>query len=75
MPDRGATREEVIEAIAAGETVPAKAGRKAFRRNFPFEKEWKGHYYELKQVMPVVVEEGDRIVVVTVYVFYYGGRG
>ncbi|MBM4463932.1 MAG: DUF4258 domain-containing protein [Chloroflexi bacterium] len=74
MPDRGATHEEVETAIRAGERVPAKEGRIAFRRNFPFQKDWKGHYYEVKQVMPVVVEESDRIVVVTVYVFYYGGR-
>jgi hypothetical protein len=27
-----------------------------------------------KQVMPIVREEADRIVVVTVYVFYFGGK-
>ena len=75
MPDRGATREEVEIAIHEGEKIPAKEGRIAFRRNFPFQKEWKGHYYEIKQVMPVAVEEADRIIVVTIYVFYYGGRG
>jgi hypothetical protein len=74
MPDRGATQQEVEAAIRAGERVPAKKGRIAFRRNFSFRREWKGHYYEGKQVMPVVVEENDRMVVVTVYVFYYGGR-
>ena len=34
---------------------------------------WKGRYYEVKQVTPIVVEDEDRIVVVTVYVFYFGG--
>lgn len=36
MPDRGTTREEVLTAIHTGEQIPAKAGRKAFRKNFPF---------------------------------------
>ena len=73
LPDRGATREEVEAAIHDGETVPAKEGRVAFRKNFPFQQDWKGHYYEVKQVMPIVVAESDRMVVVTVYVFYFGG--
>lgn len=74
MPDRGATPEEVETAITDGEVVPAKAGRKPFAEISPSGKEWKGNYYEIRQVMPVVVEEGDRIVVVTVYVFYFGGK-
>lgn len=73
MPDRGATREEVELAINEGESIPAKKGRKAFRKNFLFKQEWKGRYYELKQVMPIVAVEADQFVVITVYVFYHGG--
>ena len=73
VPARGATPEEVEAAIRSGEQVPAKAGRRAYRKNFPFQKHWKGRYYETKQVMPSVVEEAERLVVVTVYVFYFGG--
>ena len=73
MGVRGATPQEVEAAIRSGERVPAKAGRQAYRKNFPFESEWKGRYYETRQVMPIVVEEAERIVVVTVYVFYFGG--
>lgn len=62
-----------MEAIQTGEQVPAKTGRLAFRKNFLFRSIWKGRYYEVKQVMPIVVEEEDRMVVVTVYVFYFGG--
>ena len=75
MPSRGATRDEVEEAIRSGEPVAAKRGRQAYRKNFPFRSEWKGRYYETKQAMPVVVVEGETIVVVTVYVFYFGGQG
>lgn len=74
MPDRGAKRDEVEITIRDGERVPAKKGRIAFRKNFPFQKEWKGRYYEVKQVMPIIVEKDDTIVVITVYVFYFGGQ-
>ena len=74
MPDRGTTREEVEAVIHDGERVPAKEGRIAFRKNFPFQQDWKGHYYEVKQVMPIVSEESDRMVVITVYIFYFGGK-
>ena len=74
MADRGTDRAEVEKAVHEGEEIPAKQGRRAFRKNFPFHSQWKGRYYELKQVAPIVVEEPDRWVVVTVYVFYFGGR-
>ena len=73
MPDRGATRDEVEAAIKTGELAPAKSKRISYRKNFPFNKEWKGKTYGIKQVMPIVIEESDRIIVVTVYVFYIGG--
>ena len=73
MPDRGAIAEEVEAAIRSGECIPAKGDRLAFRKNFSFHSQWKGRDYEVKQVMPIVVEESDRIVVITVYVFFFGG--
>ncbi|MBN1689922.1 MAG: DUF4258 domain-containing protein [Dehalococcoidia bacterium] len=73
MPDRGANREEVEAAIRTGELAPAKSKRLSYRKNFPFNKDWKGRKYAIKQVMPIVIEESDRIIVVTVYVFYFGG--
>lgn len=71
---RGATQAEVEAAIAEGEPLPARMGRTAVRKSFPFQSEWKGRYYEVKQVIPIVIEEEDAFVVVTVYVFYFGGR-
>ncbi len=73
MPDRGATEAEVTTAIRSGERLGAKRGRVAFRKNFSFEGQWKGRYYETKQVVPIVSEEAERLIVVTVYVFYFGG--
>lgn len=62
-------------AINSGERISAKRGRLAFRKNLPFENSWKGRYYETKQVMPIVNEENDALVVITVYVFYFGSGG
>ena len=73
MPDRGATRGEIEATIRTGELAPAKSKRLSYRKNFPFNKEWKGKKYAIKQVMPIIMEESDRIIVVTVYVFYFGG--
>jgi len=74
VSDRGATLQEVEDAICHGERVPAKLGRVAFRRSYPFRAKWKGKFYHTKQVMPIVVEESERWVVVTVYVFFIGGE-
>lgn len=71
MEERGANKNEVKEAIKNGERIPAKRGRRAYRRNFQYNKEWGGKLYSMKQVMPVVVEENETIVVVTVYTFYF----
>jgi hypothetical protein len=75
MLRRGVAREEVEEAIRSGERVPAKIGRLAFRKNLPYQGTWQGNAYRIKQVMPIVVEEPGRTVVVTVYVFYFGDAG
>jgi hypothetical protein len=74
MVDRGTSEDEIKLAIRDGEEISARKGRKAYRKNFPFESYWKGKYYLIKQVMPIVKEEDEKIVVVTVYVFYFGGK-
>ena len=74
MDLRGASEQEVILAIREGEATPAKSGRLICRKNFSFRSEWKGRYHETKQVAPIVAREGDSLVVVTVYVFYFGGK-
>ena len=71
--DRGASEEEAEQAIRTGERLPAQKGRIAFRKNFSHNGMWKGKFYQAKQVMPIVVGEPDRFVVVTVYVFFIGG--
>ena len=74
MVDRGALMDEVKAAVRNGEQSPTKKGRYAFRKNFSFESYWKGKFYTTKQVVPIVKEEVDKLVVMTVYVFYFGEK-
>lgn len=71
MLDRGASEEEVRAAIHMGNPEPARKGRVLFRKNFSFNAQWRGRHYMVKQVAPVVAEEADRLVVVTVFVYYF----
>ena len=45
--------------------------RVMFRKNFAFNSKWRGKHFAVKQVAPVVVERADRLVVVTVFVYYF----
>lgn len=71
MKERGASEEAVREAVRIGEREPGKEGRVIYRVNFEFKQRWDGRYFGMQQVAPVVVEEKDRLVVITVYTFYF----
>lgn len=45
MEERGATEQEVIETVQTGEPLPTRLGRIAFRRNFPYNAEWRDQVY------------------------------
>lgn len=68
---RGASEAEVLEAVEKGTREPAKLGRTLCGYNFQFGRSWQGHQYAVKQVAPVIKEEADEIVVITVYTFYF----
>jgi hypothetical protein len=68
---RGTTEEEVFDTIRTGRWQPADLGRSECRKNFAFNSEWNRRYYGTKQVRPIVVDEPNEIVVVTVYVYYF----
>lgn len=69
--ERGATAAEVRHAIEHGSREPAKGDRDLYRFNFAFGQRWQGRHYAIKQVAPVVKEEADEMVVITVYTFYF----
>ena len=71
ISERGATKENVVEAIRIGMKEPAQRGLFQYRLNLEYKKEWAGQFYSVQQVVPVVAEEKNRMVVVTVYVFYF----
>ncbi len=71
MAERGATEVEVHAAIEQGQSEPVRNQRTMYRKNFRFDQEWRGRKHRIKQVAPVVAVEPDRLVVVTVYVFYF----
>lgn len=70
MIERGASKEDIIQTIRAGEKLPAKHGRIAYRHNFQYNSKWGNKFYHIKQVMPIIKEEKS-IIVVTVYTFYF----
>jgi hypothetical protein len=41
------------------------------KKNFAFHSHWRGKFYAVKQVAPLVAEEADRIIIVTVFVYYF----
>jgi hypothetical protein len=71
MEERGAAEDEVRATVERGEQFPAKFGRIGFRRNFPFDSEWRGRHYGTKQVEAYAVQEGLDWLVITVIVRYF----
>ena len=69
--DCGAAEEDVITAIRSGTREPAQRGLWMFRMNFEFQREWDGTRYAVQPVAPVVDEQPDRFVIITVYTFYF----
>jgi len=69
--ERGATEADVIEAINTGLKETAQRGLFQYRLNLEFNREWAGKSYRIQQVAPVIAEEEERVVVITVYVFYF----
>ena len=70
MVSRGATDEEVRTTVREGTPVPAKTGRQAREHAFAYNGTWQGKRYPQKNVRAVCVEEENRLVVITVYVYY-----
>jgi hypothetical protein len=68
---RGTTETDVTAAIRTGKREPAQRGLWLYRLNLEYQREWDGVRYAVQQVAPVVDEEADRFVVVTVYTYYF----
>ena len=71
MEERGATENEAAATVECGEQFPAKFRRTGFRRNFPFNAEWRGKHYVTKQVEVYAVQEGEDWLVITIITRYF----
>ena len=69
LKNRGTTEQDVC--IRQGKREPAQRGLWMYRLNLEFQRLWDGRYYAIQQVAPIVAEEPDRFVVITVYTFYF----
>lgn len=65
------TEAEVCYTVEHGSREPAKHERLLCRYNFSYDGLWQGQHYAIKQVAPVIKEEPDEVVVVTVYTFFF----
>ncbi|MFZ3090811.1 MAG: hypothetical protein WA240_09350 [Nitrospirota bacterium] len=68
--ERGATEGEIKDVILAGFSIPAKYGKIGRAKVYEFKQNRLNKYYEQKRVEVFYTIEGDKIITVTVYVFY-----
>ena len=65
LNERGAFEHEAKKTVQTGEMFPAKFGRVGFRKNFPFNKAWRGKVYRNKQVeVYAVKEKGEWLIII-----------
>lgn len=68
--ERGASEEEIKDVIQTGFSITAKYGRIGKAKIYEFKQNRHNKYYEQKRVEVFYTIERDRMVTVTVYVFY-----
>lgn len=68
--ERGANEDEIRDVILTGFPVPAKYGRTGKSKVYEFKQNRLNKYYEQKKVEVFYNIEKDKIITVTVYVFY-----
>jgi hypothetical protein len=69
--ERGTNENEIIFTIENGSKESTKKKRFIYKYNFQYNNLWQGKFYHVKQVAPVIKEEENEIVVITVYTFYF----
>ena len=68
--ERGTNETEIKDVIYSGFAIPAKYGRIGKAKVYDFNQNRHNRYYEQKRVEVFYAIESDKIVTVTVYVFY-----
>jgi hypothetical protein len=68
--ERGTNKKEIIDVLNNGFSIPAKYGRLGKAKIYDFNRKRLGKFYKQKRVEVFYVIEKDRIITITVYVFY-----
>lgn len=68
---RGCTEEEIHITIQTSPWEKAELEKLECQKNFPYNNIWNNKEYKTKQVRPIFIEESGKIIVVTVYVYYF----
>jgi len=68
--ERGTDEEEIKDVIETGFAISSKYGRIGRAKVYEFKQKRQNKFYEEKRVEVFYIVERDRIVTVTVYVFY-----
>ena len=68
--ERGSNAKEIEEVLLTGITGVAKGSRKMKSKIFSYRSMRQGKFYDEKKVEVYYIEEADKIITVTVYVFY-----
>ncbi|MBI4714687.1 MAG: DUF4258 domain-containing protein [Nitrospirae bacterium] len=68
--ERGTNEREILDVIQTGSPISGKYGRVGKVKVFEFKQMRLGKYYDHKRVEVFYATEGERIITVTVYVFY-----
>jgi hypothetical protein len=68
--ERGTNEAEIQDVIHIGFSIPAKFGRIGKAKVYDFKQNRHNKHYEHKRVEVFYLIEGDKIITVTVYVFY-----
>jgi len=68
--ERGTNINEIHDIIETGSPIPAKYQRLCKYKIYSFNKERNGKYYKQKRVEVYYIKDVEKIITVTVYVFY-----
>lgn len=68
--ERGTDENEIRDVVQTGFTIPARYGRIGKAKVYNYRQTRLNKFYEQKRVEVFYTIEGDRIITVTVYVFY-----
>ena len=70
LAERMTTEEEVIQAIRDAPWVRSDRQRYSATKWYPFNEVHEGFFYAGKDVCPIFADEAERLVVVTLYVYF-----